>query len=102
MQKKVASTLKKTRLLLLTILGCFICYSLLFLEPNGFPIIFAFSICVSLFVFFLTTYFVKKKDSILLSIFLFILLFINASIGFNWLNTLLLLSFVLGIRFLIQ
>jgi heme/copper-type cytochrome/quinol oxidase subunit 4 len=61
-----------------------------------------FILAVTLCTVYLSSYFMRLRDSVLVGITVLFFLILNAYFGPNILNTILLISFVLGIRFLIQ
>jgi hypothetical protein len=68
-------------------------------EPGAIPV---FILAGTLCMVYLSSYFIRLRDSVLVGITVLFFLILNAYFGPNVLNTILLISFVLGIRFLIQ
>jgi len=81
----------------LTLLGL-----VFFVPPDDGYIVSLFIFVFICILFMLSSFFLSRIDSFLIALLAFLACVINYSVGFNILNTVLLLSFVLGIRFLIQ
>ena len=73
-----------------------------FVPPINVYIIALFILFITVSVFVTTTLFLSRIDSLIISIFILLFCVINSAVGFNLINSILLLSFVLGVRFLIQ
>jgi len=83
--------------LLFALLGVFF-----FIPPQHPFIIYFFVFGSSFFSFLFANIWLSKKDSFVFGSFVLMFLFLNTLVGYSNINTILLISFVLGIRFLIQ
>lgn len=102
MRKKAIHTYDKSRNALLAVTSFAAFFTAIRIPPSGTGNvilgILAFTSCLTV----ASTYVLRKRDAGLLGIFVFLFLSLNAFLGFDLLNSILLLSFVLGIKFLIQ
>jgi hypothetical protein len=72
-----------------------------FLTPSHILFVFPFIILCSYFVY-MTTGFINRRLQIYSTLFVFFLLIINYIVGFDLLNTVLLLSFIIGLSLLFK
>jgi hypothetical protein len=77
----------------------FIIYSV---PPLSSGVIIAFVLLLSLFITTFFSFFLRLRDSLFIGVTVGLLLALNAYFGLNPLNNVLLISFVLGLRFLVQ
>lgn len=102
MRKRAVAAFKKTRIYTTAASGAAAVFMVFFVPPLSYFTILLFASLLSFFGFTLASFFLAKRDAVLAGLFLFFLLALDALLGFNLLNAILLLSFVLGVRFLIQ
>ncbi len=93
---------KKKSTFLLFIMGCIICWILYYVPPVNPMVIFLFINLISFWILLMGLFISDQRNAITAAILVFLLLTLNAIIGFNVLNSALLISFVLGVRFLLQ
>ncbi|MEK7078985.1 MAG: hypothetical protein AAB929_02850 [Patescibacteria group bacterium] len=93
---------KHKKVLILTPLFLILLVLVILIPPNNVYIISSFIILFTLTLFNLTSLFLSRIDSLFIALFTLLFCFINYAVGFNFINAILLLSFVLGVRFLIQ
>jgi len=67
------------------------------IHPSTLGIIILFIFINATFVWVVTTYFLRKKNQAFVTVFIALFLGLNYFIGFDILNTLLLLSFIIGV-----
>lgn len=75
---------------------------LIFLTPNSLGLIFLFIISFAGLLAILSSWLLPKKDSLLIFLFFSSFLTVNYLAGFDLLNTALLISLFVGVRFLVK
>ncbi len=102
MRKKAIRTYDKSRNALLAATGVAAFFVALRVPPSTAATVLLGILAYTGFLAVASTYVIRKKDAALFALFIFLFLSLNAFLGFDVLNSILLLSFVLGIKFLIQ
>lgn len=102
MIRKTFSAYDKGRTWLFVMTAAGLGYMILNVSPVSTMAVAVFVILTVLFITTLFAFFLRLYDSLLIGVTAGLLLLLNAYFGLNFLNTVLLISFVLGLRFLVQ
>ncbi|MBI4974140.1 hypothetical protein HZC27_06040 [Candidatus Roizmanbacteria bacterium] len=90
------------KVLILTPLSLTLIGLIIFIPPTNIYIISLFIFFMTFTLFTLISLFLSRMDSLFAALFILLFFAVNSAVGFNLINMILLLSFVLGVRFLIQ
>ena len=90
------------RLVGTVILAVIILVQLFFVPPTNTLIISAFTISITGFIYLLSSYFVELKYQYIITLFVFLFLTINYLVGFDLMNTALLVSFIIGLALIVK
>ncbi|MFA5136394.1 MAG: hypothetical protein WC489_03285 [Patescibacteria group bacterium] len=102
MKKTTKHIYVKSRVLMIVPLAVILLWMLISVPPNSWEIISIFAIVTSSLAFIVSSFFFSDTSSILIGIFFFLFFIISGLVGFDIVNTLLLLCFIIGVKFLVQ
>ncbi len=77
-------------------------YMLFFVEPTSVYIVVLFIVLITLITFIVSSLFIARKYQYLVTTFIFSLLTMNYLAGFQILNTILLISIIIGLAILVK
>ena len=84
------------------VLGVILTIYIVYIVPSTVAVIGGFVVLSTLFVYMTASLFAPKKESILMALFTFLFLISSYVAGFSLINTIILASFIIGIRLLIR
>lgn len=102
MIRRTSSVYKRNRGWLFVVLAATLVFMAYAVPPDSFLMVVAFILLATAFITTLFSFFLRLRDSLLIAVTAGLILALNAYFGVNILNTVLLISFVLGLRFLVQ
>lgn len=77
-------------------------YSFYFIPPMNIVVVIGIILLATLITYLISSYFVAKKFQYIAAFSLFLFLFINYLVGFDILNTVLLVSFIIGLALIVK
>ena len=89
-------------LISIILLGFLLAAIVFFVPPTHFVIVFAMIVISTYIVYLGASYFVIKKFQYIAALSIFLFLLINYLVGFDLINTILLLSFIIGMTVIVK